>query len=95
MKEILHKHVKLGMANSHIIEGFVSEFEDKYIKLVDYGNDEYIIKIEDISFAHIKSGSPHAGNPLIKKAAIDEDFNMTMAPENTYQSQFELIKKMK
>jgi hypothetical protein len=70
-----------------ILEGFVSEMDDVYLKLVENDNIEVIIKMDDISVARLNGkqvsemSSDIQGRPLsdaVKIIRSKNDFSMDM-----------------
>ena len=53
IKTISGKHVMLSMVNGTVLEGFVYQMDDNYLKLIENDNKSAIVKIEDISFARV------------------------------------------
>jgi len=53
IKEILHKHVVVGLNNGSTIEGFVQDADETYFRVVEWDNNLVIVRIDDISFARL------------------------------------------
>jgi len=53
IKEILHKHVVVGLNNGSTIEGFVQDGDETYFRIVEWDNNLVIVRIDDISFARL------------------------------------------
>jgi hypothetical protein len=50
---ILQKHVSLSLANGNQLDGFVTEMDDDFIKVIERSNDILIVRTGDVSCVRI------------------------------------------
>jgi len=82
LSDILNKHVSLSMKNGDMVEGYVKELREGFIKMVESTNTEVIAREEDVSVVRVVTASaPHAGesNGMPSKAPVvmrNQDFSI-------------------
>jgi sRNA-binding regulator protein Hfq len=57
LSEVMQKSVMLSLANGSVVEGFVLETDDEFIKLVEFDNSKLIVRKSDISYVKIYEGN--------------------------------------
>lgn len=60
LNEIISKHVSIYIANGDLVEGFVKEVGEEFVKLVESSNSELIIRKTEISVIRIGGEAPVA-----------------------------------
>lgn len=53
ISQILNKHVVISMSNGVVLEGFVQEYGEDHLTLVEFNNMIVLVKIQDICFVRI------------------------------------------
>jgi len=80
IREVLHKHVAVGLNNGIVIEGFVQGGDEAYFRVVGWDNNVVIVRIEDISFARlsvcheqrVKQPQPVIYKPIVQHSEMPE-----------------------
>ena len=95
MEELIKKHVVLSMGNGHVLEGFVEEINNGYLKLIETNNQQVVVSVKDISFARLggvpettahrdttnfyKPPEPIMYKPIIEQDSKPEDREFSMS----------------
>lgn len=88
LESTLQKSVSVSLANGSMIEGFVLEIDEDYMKLVEFDNTKVIIRKSDVSYVKIYEGGGIPQTLRRAETAAEElDENQYTMPHQVIQRQ--------
>lgn len=66
-EDVIQKHVNISMKNKEMINGFVIEVNEGFMKVIDYDNSLIYVNTDSISYIKM----PTSGNTGIKKVHVE------------------------